>query len=368
MKETLQKLLDAADIRVNGDRPWDIRVHDERLWRRAFLYGNNGLGDGYVDGWWDCRAIDEMLCRLLRVVRKRNRRPWRVVLPGYVHSLLVNLQSLRRAFQVGEHHYDIGNALYRAMLGEQMVYSCAYWQAGAGDLDQAQEDKLELVCRKLRLERGQRVLDIGCGWGGLALALARMADVEVLGVTLSVEQHKYACEWARAAGLEDRVRFELRDYRLLEEEFERVVSVGMFEHVGVGHYGEFFGKVRALLKEDGVALLHSIGRHDGPGVTNPWIRRYIFPGGYSPALSEVLPVIERERLWATDIELEAVLDQVVLSLNDVLNWKPGTRLLLNASPKSTIDMRCGDVPLFVGGMGQRNGNIAVKINQKLRKM
>jgi len=288
MKETLQKLLDAADIRVNGDRPWDIRVHDERLWRRAFLYGNNGLGDGYVDGWWDCRAIDEMLCRLLRVVRKRNRRPWRVVLPGYVHSLLVNLQSLRRAFQVGEHHYDIGNALYRAMLGEQMVYSCAYWQAGAGDLDQAQEDKLELVCRKLRLERGQRVLDIGCGWGSFCRYAAENHGVECVGLTVSKEQAAYA----RRHLEELPVEILLQDYREHQGQFDRIVSIGMFEHVGPRNYRTFMKVARRNLKPEGLFLLHTIGCNKPYLAARSWINRNIFPNGHIPAPRQVGKAME----------------------------------------------------------------------------
>ncbi|UUX48107.1 cyclopropane-fatty-acyl-phospholipid synthase family protein [Nisaea acidiphila] len=284
-----------------------LRVHDWRTDLHLAVHPTMAAGEAYMNG---RLTIEDGTLYDFVEIASRNlddlaSHPVQRVIDG-VSAFLRRVQQhnpLHRAQRNVTHHYDLSDRLYESFLDPQRQYSCAYFTHPEMGLDAAQEAKIRHIAAKLLLKPGQRVLDIGCGWGGLALALARMADVEVLGVTLSVGQHKYASERARAAGLEDRVRFELRDYRLLDEEFDRVVSVGMFEHVGVGHYGEFFGKVRTLLKPDGVALLHSIGRHDGPGVTNPWIRRYIFPGGYSPALSEVLPVIETERLWATDIEI-----------------------------------------------------------------
>jgi cyclopropane-fatty-acyl-phospholipid synthase len=201
------------------------------------------------------------------------------------------------------HHYDLSRALYERFLDRDLQYSCAYFERPDMTLEAAQEAKKRHIARKLLLREGQRVLDIGCGWGGLALGLARAAKVEVLGITLSREQLDHARARAAAVGLAGRVRFELRDYREVEGAFDRIVSVGMFEHVGVPHYGEYFDAIRARLTPDGVALVHSIGRADGPGVTNPWIRKYIFPGGYSPALSETIPAIERAGLWLTDLEI-----------------------------------------------------------------
>ncbi|MBX3440128.1 MAG: class I SAM-dependent methyltransferase, partial [Planctomycetaceae bacterium] len=186
---------------------------------------------------------------------------------------------------------------------EDLQYSCAYFASEHDTLETAQRNKKQRLAAKLCLKRGQRVLDIGCGWGGLALFLARQADVEVVGVTLSAEQHKVAVERARAAGLSDRVHFLLQDYRELDGPFDRIVSVGMFEHVGVGHYDEFFAKVNSLMKDDGVMLLHSIGRMSPPGTTGPWLRKYIFPGGYAPALSEVFDITQRQQLWVTDVEI-----------------------------------------------------------------
>ncbi|HXO00935.1 MAG TPA: cyclopropane-fatty-acyl-phospholipid synthase family protein [Stellaceae bacterium] len=201
------------------------------------------------------------------------------------------------------HHYDLSDQLYDLFLDRDRQYSCAYFLRPDDDLDTAQLNKRRHIASKLLLRPGMKVLDIGSGWGGLALYLASECGVDVTGLTLSTEQLKVAQRRAAAAGLADRVHFHLRDYREEVGSYDRIVSVGMFEHVGVVHYPAFFAQVDALLKPDGVALLHSIGRSDGPGTTNPWLRKYIFPGGYSPALSEVIPVVERARLWITDIEV-----------------------------------------------------------------
>ena len=201
------------------------------------------------------------------------------------------------------HHYDLSDQLYELFLDHDRQYSCAYFRSPEDDLDTAQESKKRHIAAKLLLQPSHKVLDIGSGWGGLALYLAAECGCDVTGLTLSEEQHKVAQRRAAAAGLADRVRFHLRDYREEEGQYDRIVSVGMFEHVGVVQYPTFFRKVNELLAPDGVALLHSIGRMEGPGTTNPWLRKYIFPGGYSPALSEVVPVVERERLWITDVEI-----------------------------------------------------------------
>ncbi|HEV2300719.1 MAG TPA: cyclopropane-fatty-acyl-phospholipid synthase family protein [Stellaceae bacterium] len=210
---------------------------------------------------------------------------------------------LYRARQNVAHHYDLSDQLYELFLDQDRQYSCAYFHSPEDDLDRAQLNKRRHIAAKLLLRPGQRVLDIGSGWGGLALHLAGEHGVEVDGLTLSAEQLKVAQRRAAAAGLSDRVRFHLRDYREAEGLYDRIVSVGMFEHVGVNHYRVFFDKVKSLLRPDGVALLHAIGRMEGPASTNPWIRKYIFPGGYSPALSEVTRAVEKTRLWITDIEI-----------------------------------------------------------------
>jgi len=208
-----------------------------------------------------------------------------------------------RAHRNVAHHYDLSDQLYELFLDRDRQYSCAYFRTPADDLDTAQESKKRHIAAKLLLRPGQKVLDIGSGWGGLALYLATECGVDITGLTLSEEQHKVATRRAAAAGLSDRVRFHLRDYREERGRYDRIVSVGMFEHVGVNQYPVFFRRLTELLAPDGVALLHSIGRMDGPGTTNPWLRKYIFPGAYAPALSEVVPEAERARLWITDIEI-----------------------------------------------------------------
>ncbi len=200
-------------------------------------------------------------------------------------------------------HYDIGNDLYRLFLDEDMQYSCGYFPTGEETLEEAQRAKKRHIAAKLRLRPGQRVLDIGCGWGGMAIYLAQVADVEVLGITLAERQIEVARERARAAGVEDRVRFELTDYRKVEETFDRIVSVGMMEHVGVGQLGIYFGSLLDQLDPDGVALIHSIMRMEPPGLTSPFTRKYIFPGGYIPALSETAASLERAKLWLLDCEI-----------------------------------------------------------------
>jgi cyclopropane-fatty-acyl-phospholipid synthase len=202
------------------------------------------------------------------------------------------------------HHYDLDGRLYDLFLDADRQYSCAYFETPSETLESAQAAKKRHIAAKLHLHRpGLEVLDIGCGWGGMALTLARDYGARVTGITLSAEQLGVARQRAAAAGLSDQVRFELMDYRAWSAPVDRVVSVGMFEHVGVNHYANFFRRIRRMLRADGVALVHAIGRADGPGVTNPFLAKYIFPGGYLPALSEVLPAVERSGLWTTDLEV-----------------------------------------------------------------
>ena len=222
---------------------------------------------------------------------------------GHRFRWLQQYNPLDRSRRNVAHHYDLSDRLYDLFLEADRQYSCAYFSDPQTSLEQAQANKKRHLAAKLLLEPGMKVLDIGCGWGGLALYLAQECEVEVTGLTLSVEQLKVAQRRAAELGLSDRVKFELVDYRNAEGSYDRIVSVGMFEHVGTMQYETFFNKVRGLLAEDGVAVLHSIGRSDGPHQTNAWIRKYIFPGGYCPALSEVMPVVERSKLFVTDIEI-----------------------------------------------------------------
>jgi cyclopropane-fatty-acyl-phospholipid synthase len=265
------------------------------------------LGECYMNG--DLLIEQGTLWDLLNILgrnleRRRKRNPsWQLRLAKSVLRRWIQLNSPRAARRNVAHHYDLSDALYRSFLDPDLQYSCAYFPTPATPLVEAQSAKKKHIAEKLLLEPGQRVLDIGCGWGGLALTLAQTANVQVLGITLSPAQLTVARQRAHEAGLASRVTFELRDYREIEGTFDRIVSVGMFEHVGTPYYGRFFETVASLLNDDGLALIHSIGRKDGPDITSAWIRKYIFPGGYIPALSEVLPAIERSGLWLTDIEI-----------------------------------------------------------------
>ena len=284
-----------------------IRLNDPALHHKLIVRPRLYLPEAFVDG---TLTIEEgSLYDLVDLLQANiEAMPegvlWRLLNGSYTFLRRVHQYNpLARARQNVAHHYDLSDQLYELFLDRDRQYSCAYFCGEDDDLDQAQLNKKQHIAAKLMIEPGHKVLDIGSGWGGLALYLAGECGADVTGLTLSVEQHKTATRRAAAAGLSDRVHFHLRDYREQTGEFDRIVSVGMFEHVGLNHYGAFFAKVKSLLAADGVALLHSIGRMDGPGSTAPWIRKYIFPGGYVPALSEVLPVVERQRLWITDIEI-----------------------------------------------------------------
>jgi len=285
----LQALAAEAGFRFNGDDPWDIKVADPRLYRRILMDGSLGFGEAYVDGWWECERLDQLLHRLLKVDADQRIDRWtqlRLAVEVLRHALF-NLQSNRRAFLVGERHYDIGNDVFAAMLDSTMSYSCAYWQ-NATTLEEAQSNKLDMICRKLDLQPGERLLDIGSGWGGLARFAAENYGVEVLGITVSKEQQKLACE--RCAGLP--VSIELIDYRDLSGQFDKVVSVGMFEHVGPKNYALFFSIVERLLKDQGLFLLHTIGNHLTPRKLDPWIDKYVFPNGRLPAAAEITGAVE----------------------------------------------------------------------------
>ena len=284
-----------------------IRLKDRALHHRLFLDPQLAFGEAYMDGTLviEDGRIEDLLALLFYNLSRFGSHPM-ITLANTLRYLLrrhFQFNPARRAKQNVAHHYDLSDALYKLFLDSDRQYSCAYFATPADSLEAAQEQKKRHIAAKLRLSPGQRVLDIGSGWGGLALYLARAAETEVLGITLSEEQLKAAQERALGSGLAPRVNFALKDYRNVTGSFERVVSVGMFEHVGVGHYHAFFKKIRSLLTQDGVALLHTIGRSDGPGVTSPWIRKYIFPGGYTPALSEILPAIEQAGLMVSDVEV-----------------------------------------------------------------
>ncbi len=287
-QEIVNRILTPVDIRVNGNRPWDIQIHNPRFYQRVLSGGSLALGESYMDGWWDCKRLDEFFDRLLayRVDQKvRSYKP--AVLWGIFKARVMNVQSRTRAFIIGKRHYDMGNSLFQAMLDKEMNYSCAYWHK-AENLDKAQAGKLDMVCRKIGLQPGMTVLDIGCGWGGFAKYAARKYKANVKGITVSKEQAAYARQQCK--GLD--VRIELADYRNLKEKFDRVISIGMFEHVGWKNYRTFMEVVCRNLKDDGIFLLHTIARNTGAKSTDPWINAYIFPNSMLPSARQICQAAE----------------------------------------------------------------------------
>ena len=277
-KAVLTSMLAEVDIRVGGDRPWDIRVHNEGLYKRVLREGTLGAGEAYLEGWWDCDQLDVMFCKALHAHledKVRRNLPNALIVAS---QLLFNLQSVARAPMVAEQHYNTDNAMFARMLGPTMNYSCGYWK-DAETLDEAQRNKMDLICRKLDLKEGMSVLDIGCGWGGLSLYMAKEYGVKVTGVTISTEQLAYARE--HDAG--HLVNWLLQDYRSMEGQFDRIVSVGMFEHVGRKNYDIFMKTTKRLLKPSGLFLLHTIGNSKKKTGTDPWINKYIFPNGMLPS-------------------------------------------------------------------------------------
>ncbi len=289
----LQELAADAGFQFNGNAPWNIKVVDQRLYRRILLDGSLGFGEAYVEGWWECERLDQLFHRLLNAEIDLRVDNWmRLRLLGEVlRHALFNLQSNRRAFMVGERHYDIGNDVFETMLDSTMSYSCGYWRQSA-TLEDAQRNKLDLICRKLELQPGERLLDIGVGWGGLARFAAEHYGVEVFGITVSKEQQQLARR--RCADLP--VTIELMDYRDLSGQFDKVVSVGMFEHVGPKNYSNFFAVVDRLLKDQGLFLLHTIGSYLTSGKLNPWADKYIFPNGCVPSSAEIACAVEGQFL------------------------------------------------------------------------
>jgi len=280
-------LFAAANIELNGWRPWDIRVKDSRFYARVLAHGTMGMGEAYMDGWWECDALDEMSYRAIRA-RMTQRVPldWTTI-RATVASLFLNLQTCTRARLVGRWHYDLGNDFFEAMLGPTMQYSCGYFHH-TDNLDEAQRKKMDLICRKLDLRRGMRLLDIGCGWGGLARYAAENYGCSVVGVTISREQQAYAD--LHCHGLPVEIR--LQDYREVDEKFDRIVSVGMLEHVGAKNYRNYMAVARRCLADGAFFLCHSIGDNVSALQQDPWITRYIFPNSQLPSLAQITHAAE----------------------------------------------------------------------------
>lgn len=277
----VKELFSQADIEVNGGRPWDIQIHSNEVYDRILSEANLGLGETYMDGQWDCENLDQFFDKVLSAKLDQKIKPTRLAM-HHLRVRLLNLQTKKRAWAVGEQHYDLGNDFYEAMLDPRMAYTCAYWQ-DADNLEQAQNAKLDLLCKKLQLEPGMTVLDIGCGWGSFMSYATEHYGVKCVGATISKEQADWAKNKYKALDLE----FRLQDYRDLNEQFDRIVSVGMFEHVGRRNHRVFMEVAERCLKDHGLFVLHTIGKNMTHSTPDPWVDRYIFPNGDLPSIAQI---------------------------------------------------------------------------------
>ncbi|MFO7760220.1 MAG: cyclopropane fatty acyl phospholipid synthase [Thermodesulfobacteriota bacterium] len=285
-REKIEEILAPTEIKINGNQPWDPQVYNNNFYPRVLAKGSMALGETYMDGWWDAGQLDEFFHRILRANIEKSFRSFSEIF-NCLLAKFYNFQKISRAYQIGEHHYNISNELYKRMLDKRMTYSCGYWK-NAENLDDAQKAKLDLICRKLKIGPEMKILDIGCGWGGAARFIARRYKAEVVGVTISKEQAELARE--RCKGLP--VTIQLQDYRELEGKFNRIFSIGMFEHVGYKNYKTYMKTVRNLLKEDGIFLLHTIGGNHSNVKIDPWINKYIFPNSMLPSAKQISEAIE----------------------------------------------------------------------------
>jgi cyclopropane-fatty-acyl-phospholipid synthase len=287
-KRLTEEIFTLAGVKINGSNPWDILIYNDEFYRRAITEGELGLGESYMDGWWDAEHVDEFIYRILRAQLDEKIQRKQSILIRLLIARTFNLQSKGRAFIVGEKHYDLGNELFQNMLDKRMNYSCAYWK-DATSLDDAQENKLELICRKIYLKPGMRVLDIGCGWSAFAKYAAEKYNAEIVGITVSKEQVELGRKICQGLPVDIR----LMDYRALNEQYDRIVSVGMFEHVGYKNYNTFFEIVNRCLKEDGLFLLHTIGTNKTENTLDLWTDKYIFPNGLLPSIAQIGKSIEK---------------------------------------------------------------------------
>ena len=287
-KKILQKFLDALDVQIDGKRPWDIQIHNPGFCGRVLSGASLALGESYMEGWWDCEALDQFFERVLEDrLDEKIRINALLFLWVKLTAGIVNAQSRSRASGIGKRHYELGNNLFSIMLDTGFNYSCGYWKR-AKTLDDAQEAKLDLICRKMGLKSGMKVLDIGCGWGGFAKYAAEKYDASVCGITVSEEQAAFAAR--SCEGLD--VTIELKDYRELTGKFDRIISIGMFEHVGSRNYRTFMKVVHRCLEADGLHLLHTIGGNISANSTDPWINRYIFPNSVLPSAKQITSAAE----------------------------------------------------------------------------
>jgi len=287
IENTTKDIFSLAGIEVNGPNPWDIQIYNKDFYKRALSEAELGIGESYMDGWWECEKIDELIFRVIRArLDEKIKRKFSIIF-NILLAKVFNLQSKKRAFIIGEKHYDLGNDLFRNMLDKRMNYSSAYWK-NADNLDAAQENKLELICKKLNLEPGMKVLDIGCGWGAFGKYAAEKYNVETVGITVSKEQASLGQEMCKGLPIEIR----LQDYRKVNDKFDHIVSVGMIEHVGYKNYRTYFQIASSCLKDDGLFLLHTIGDVKSLKTADAWTVKYIFPNGVQPSVSQLGKAIE----------------------------------------------------------------------------
>lgn len=287
-KKVVQEILDPSDVQINGNRPWDIQIHNPNFYERVLSGGSLALGESYMDGWWDCEALDQFFERILEDRLDRKVKTNTILfLWVMLKAKIINAQNRSKAYVIGKRHYDIGNNLFSIMLDRGINYSCGYWKT-AKTLDDAQEAKLDLICRKMGLRSGMKVLDIGCGWGGFAKYAAEKYGANIHGITVSREQVKFADKFCQ--GLD--VKIELKDYRNLKEKFDRIISIGMFEHVGCRNYRAYMKVVHRCLKADGLFLLHTIAGNTSVNSTDPWINKYIFPNSMLPSAKQITSAAE----------------------------------------------------------------------------
>jgi len=311
-------ILHSVGIIPNGPENWDMQVHHKDLFQRIFNRGSLGLGESYMDGWWDCKQLDQFFYRVLAGELDQKIKTHLRTMAKLILLKLVNVQSQKRSLIVGKKHYDLGNELFTAMLDSRMNYTCGYWK-NAADLDTAQLNKLELSCQKLKLEPGMRVLDIGCGFGAFARYAAERYGVHVVGITISQQQYNYAQK--NCAGLPVEIRFQ--DYRNVSEQYDRIVSLGMFEHVGYQNYRTYMQKAHSCLKDDGLFLLHTIGHMEMTKSTDPWVNKYIFPNSLIPSMMHISQAVGDLFVMENWVNFGAYYDKTLMAWHERFeqNWE-----------------------------------------------
>jgi cyclopropane-fatty-acyl-phospholipid synthase len=316
-KISMERLFNEAGITINGPNPWDITVHNEEFYHRVLRQGSLGLGESYMDGWWDSKQLDETTARILQARLREKISINAILIFNYIRAHFFN-RHRAYAFNIGEKHYDAGNDLYRAMLDKRLTYTCGYWK-NASTLDEAQEAKLELICKKINLQKGQRVLDVGSGWGSFITYAAERYGAQCVGITVSKEQADYANAHRNGLPIETR----LQDYQSLHETFDHIVSVGMFEHVGHKNYMAFMCKIHNLLSGDGFFLLHTIGSNKTVPISDPWFDKYIFPDGILPSIKQIGEAMESKFVMEDWHNFGADYDKTLMAWYANINTKWG---------------------------------------------